>query len=106
MATEEPDNNRHRLFLQFIMSKRIVLKDIAKDFLSSIHVEDSLLDYIRDVNTKLTVLDLRITTGHDPIQGLPMICLVNLNSDEIAKVATAFNSIEIVFFRKLVLLLN
>ena len=104
MTTIEPDNHRHRLFLQFLMSKQLVLKDLAKDFLTNIQVEDSLLDFIRDVNTKLAVLDLRISTGHDPIQGSPMICLVNLNSDEIAKVATAFNSMEIVFFRKLVLL--
>ena len=109
--TQTPFTNLHRMFLQGLLSKRVIELSDAKQMYQKCaqltqEPQEALLDFLRAINKELDSVDMTIKTGNDPKTGKKCICLCNVNPDLIAKQATDYTPSELVYFKKLVFFVN
>ncbi|TFY70411.1 hypothetical protein EVG20_g2601 [Dentipellis fragilis] len=107
-----------RLFLQSILSRRVVSVDLAKVlWKKSVEAvrasdedlnvpwandQDSWDNFLTKVNTSINPLDLEFARLHDEVTGREMFALVNRNGDEVAQIATDYSPLETAYFKSLI----
>ncbi|KAH9050707.1 hypothetical protein EDB84DRAFT_1555336 [Lactarius hengduanensis] len=108
-----------RLFLQSVISRRVLSVDLAKalwkqsveavkaaDDTTQINANtnsaDGWSDFLAALNKSLDPLDLELSRTRDEMTGKDMYALVNRRDDEIARIASDYSPLEISYFRALV----
>ncbi|TFY81763.1 hypothetical protein EWM64_g2245 [Hericium alpestre] len=107
-----------KLFLQAILSRRVVSVNLAKVLwkkcVDAVKVADDSLDipwgpdknawddFISRINESLNPIDLELASSTDEKTGRQMFALVNRNGDEVAQMATDYSPLEIAYFKALV----
>ncbi|RUO96053.1 Nse1 non-SMC component of SMC5-6 complex-domain-containing protein [Jimgerdemannia flammicorona] len=104
-----PYTDAHRLFLQALISHRILKEEYAIQLyrnccnLTGEEVDDErFLDFIATLNDSVGQFDMEIRKMHDETTGEPNWALVNTNGDEIAQLATEYTASEIAYFKRLI----
>ncbi|KII88656.1 hypothetical protein PLICRDRAFT_110634 [Plicaturopsis crispa FD-325 SS-3] len=111
-------NDVQRLFLQAILSRRVVSAKLAKVLyakcVEAVKAADENLaiqytgsdaewdNIITKVNNAIDGLDLEFKSQHDETTGRPMYALVNTKGDGIAQIATDYTANEITYFKAIV----
>ncbi|KAI0807463.1 Nse1 non-SMC component of SMC5-6 complex-domain-containing protein [Fomes fomentarius] len=111
-------NDVQRLFLQAILSRRILSQKLAakiwekcidavkaaNDTLNIDYREDraSWDSFVTKINDALNPLDLEFSRLHDEINGTEMYAVVNRKGDEIAQMATEYSALEITYFKAVI----
>ncbi|KAI0093959.1 Nse1 non-SMC component of SMC5-6 complex-domain-containing protein [Irpex rosettiformis] len=106
-----------RLFLQGIMSRRMVTEKTARKLwqkcIEAVNSVDENLnvpynddrkywdDWVNKVTEALNPLDLEFAHVHDEFSGEHVYGIVNRNGDEVAQLATEYTAIEIKYFKAL-----
>ncbi|KAI9446394.1 Non-structural maintenance of chromosomes element 1 [Lactarius indigo] len=108
-----------RLFLQSVISRRVLSVDLAKalwkqsveavkaaddtiQINANTNSADGWSDFLATLNKSLDPLDLELSRTRDEITGKEMYALVNRRDDEIARIASDYSPLEISYFRALV----
>ncbi|KAH9005218.1 Nse1 non-SMC component of SMC5-6 complex-domain-containing protein [Lactarius hatsudake] len=108
-----------RLFLQSVISRRVLSVDLAKalwkqsveavkaaddaiQINANTNSADGWSDFLATLNKSLDPLDLELSRTRDEITGKDMYALVNRRDDEIARIASDYSPLEISYFRALV----
>ncbi|KAF8522234.1 Nse1 non-SMC component of SMC5-6 complex-domain-containing protein [Hysterangium stoloniferum] len=105
-----------RVFLQSIISRRVVSDKIARILwrkcVEAVKAADDSVDvpddmdqfdnYINTINRHLEPLDFKLNCTADEATGKKIWAMINLKSDELAQIATDFTPVEIAFFKALV----
>ncbi|KAH9063372.1 hypothetical protein EDB87DRAFT_177028 [Lactarius vividus] len=108
-----------RLFLQSVISRRVLSVDLAKALwkqsVEAVKAADDTIqinantnsaegwsDFLASLNRSLDPLDLELSRMRDEITGKDMYALVNRRDDEIARIASDYSPLEISYFRALV----
>jgi len=102
-----------RLFLQAMISRRVVSEQLAQVLLRQciaavgaanreLDIDYQFPEQITSLNNGLEPLDLKLVTSVDEVTGKAMLALINLKSDELAQMATEYTPTEIAYFRALV----
>ncbi|KAH9981233.1 Nse1 non-SMC component of SMC5-6 complex-domain-containing protein [Lactifluus volemus] len=106
-----------RLFLQSILSRRVLSADLAKALWKqcieavkatdgSLQIDSNGLDgwgeFLASVNRSLDPLDLELSRTRNEVTGKDIYALVNRRDDEIAGIASDYSPLEISYFRALV----
>jgi hypothetical protein len=108
-----------RLFLQSVISRRVLSADLAKALwkqsVEAVKAADDTLqinantnsadgwsDFLATVNKSLDPLDLELSRMRNEITGKEMYALVNRKDDEVARIASDYSPLEISYFRALV----
>ncbi|CAN8001587.1 unnamed protein product [Ixodes hexagonus] len=105
--------DEHRLFLQIMLSRKILSLSELKEVIEFCHEkyqgnccnvvdDESLTRFISDINGKLTSFNMRIKHGVSEDDGKRFYALVNLKDNELSKCATMFSGNEMTYFKKLV----
>ncbi|KAI0797893.1 Nse1 non-SMC component of SMC5-6 complex-domain-containing protein [Abortiporus biennis] len=111
-------NDVQKLFLQAIISRRIVSQKLAvklweksvdavkaADETIEIHFgedRNSWDEWITKINAALNPLDLELAHLHDQQTGKELYALVNRKGDEVAQMASDYNPTEIAYFKAIV----
>ncbi|OSX65068.1 hypothetical protein POSPLADRAFT_1135283 [Postia placenta MAD-698-R-SB12] len=111
-------NDVHRLFLQAMLSRRIMSRALAMKIwekcIDAVKAANDTLDipfsdnrnawdaFVTQLNQSLNPLHLELEQRHDEISGKEMVVLVNRKGDEIAQMATEYSPLEIAFFKAVV----
>ncbi|KAI8136884.1 Nse1 non-SMC component of SMC5-6 complex-domain-containing protein [Fennellomyces sp. T-0311] len=99
-------NDTHRLFLQTMLSHRILTEDQAQDLydkicqLTNIERED-YVEFISTINHEISDIDMTLRRARDERDGSAIIALVNTKEDEVAQIATTYTPSEITYFRQM-----
>ncbi|KAF9780554.1 Nse1 non-SMC component of SMC5-6 complex-domain-containing protein [Thelephora terrestris] len=112
------EDDVQRLFLQALVSRRVVTKPLARILLKKcveavkaakedldIHIpdnDDSLNTFVINLNASLDKLDLEIVPFVDGLTGSQVYVLANRKGDEIAQVASDYSPAELAYFKLLV----
>ncbi|KAF8274953.1 Nse1 non-SMC component of SMC5-6 complex-domain-containing protein [Lactarius quietus] len=108
-----------RLFLQSVISRRVLSADLAKALwkqsVEAVKATDDTVqinantnsadgwgDFLANLNKSLDPLDLELSRMHDEITRKETYALVNRRDDEIARIASDYSPLEISYFRALV----
>ncbi|KAH9001205.1 Nse1 non-SMC component of SMC5-6 complex-domain-containing protein [Lactarius akahatsu] len=108
-----------RLFLQSVISRRVLSVDLAKalwkqsveavkaaddtiQINANTNSADGWSDFLATLNKSLDPLDLELSRTRDEITGKDIYALVNRRDDEIARIASDYSPLEISYFRALV----
>ncbi|KAI0006094.1 Nse1 non-SMC component of SMC5-6 complex-domain-containing protein [Russula compacta] len=106
-----------RLFLQSVISRRVLSADLAKvlwkQSIEAVKAADDNLqinangadswgEFLASLNKSLDPLDLELSRIRDEVTGKEMYALVNRRDDEIARIASDYSPLEISYFRALV----
>ncbi|KAG0171098.1 Non-structural maintenance of chromosomes element 1 [Apophysomyces sp. BC1034] len=116
-------NDSHRLFLQSMLSHRIISEDQALELYDracqltsgnhAVVFERSLTSlrlvpkvdfaaFLTAINRQINEIDLALRRSHDEKDGHAIIGLVNTKDDEISQVATNYTASEITYVRQLI----
>ncbi|KAI0273699.1 Nse1 non-SMC component of SMC5-6 complex-domain-containing protein [Gloeopeniophorella convolvens] len=110
-------NDVQRLFLQSVISRRVLSADLAKALwkqsVAAVKAADETLrvdangtdgwdTFIAAVNRSLDPLDLEFSHIHNEVTGKDIYALVNRRDDEIAQIASDYSGLEISYFKALV----
>ncbi|OCH95004.1 hypothetical protein OBBRIDRAFT_746510 [Obba rivulosa] len=111
-------NDVQRLFLQSMLSRRMVSYNLAlklwEKCVEAVRAADETLDvpfegsrdswnsFVTRLNDTLDPLNLELAHSHDESTGKEMFALVNRKDDAIAQMATDYTSVEIVYFKAVV----
>ncbi|ORX46303.1 hypothetical protein DM01DRAFT_267088 [Hesseltinella vesiculosa] len=101
-------NNTHRLFVQALMSHRMLTEDqglgIYRDICEMTEVTpmDDFSEFLGIVGHRLHDIDMTIKRTQHQLTGVTLLALVNTNADDIAQMATAHDVNEIHYFRTLI----
>ncbi|KAI1293417.1 hypothetical protein EDD11_008375 [Mortierella claussenii] len=100
--------NKHRLFLQAAMSRRVMTEETALDVYSRVcqatneqFQQDQFSDFITELNEGLNSVELEFRKAQDEISGIPIMALTNTNGQKIAQVATSYSPTELEYFKHL-----
>ncbi|KAF9388568.1 hypothetical protein CPB97_000786 [Podila verticillata] len=98
----------HRLFLQAVISRRLMTEDAAQDLYSQVcqatqeqYSEDDFADFIGQLNEGLNSVEFEFRRSQDETNGDPIIALTNTNGQKIAQVATSYSPTELEYFKHL-----
>lgn len=108
-----------RLFLQSVISRRVLSADLAKALWkqsveavkaaddtrqidANTNSADGWSDFLASLNKSLDPLDLELSRMRNETTGKEMYALVNRRDDEIARIASDYSPLEISYFRALV----
>ncbi|KAI9485356.1 MAG: Nse1 non-SMC component of SMC5-6 complex-domain-containing protein [Benjaminiella poitrasii] len=100
-------NDSHRLFIQAMLSKRIIPESDAKNLYAKVYemTEHSAVDdyhlFISALNKELAELDYTLRISHEERDGTPYLTLVNVKQDPVTELATTFTPTEISYIREL-----
>ncbi|KAL6309242.1 Nse1 non-SMC component of SMC5-6 complex-domain-containing protein [Sparassis latifolia] len=111
-------NDVQRLFLQSMLSRRIISQKLAlkiwEKCVEAVRATDDSLEipfssdrnswdnFVSNINNALNPLDLEFAHMHDEYTGKEMCVLVNRRGDEIAQMATDYSAVEIAYFKAVV----
>ncbi|KAI0709359.1 Nse1 non-SMC component of SMC5-6 complex-domain-containing protein [Earliella scabrosa] len=111
-------NDVQRLFLQAILSRRILSQKLAAKIwekcIDAVKAANETLDieyrddraswdaFVTKINDALNPLDLEFSRMHDEINGVEVYAVVNRKGDEIAQMATEYTPLEIAYFKAVV----
>ncbi|KAI9245233.1 Nse1 non-SMC component of SMC5-6 complex-domain-containing protein [Phascolomyces articulosus] len=100
-------NDSHRLFLQSMLSHRILTEGEAQnlyfkicDLINCEHVEFN--EFISVINHEISEISLSLRITRDETNGSSFIGLVNTKEDELAQIATKYTPNEITYFRQMI----
>jgi len=98
-------NSSHRLFMQSMLSHRILDESRAEDIyhkVCDIVGVDSgdFGDFVAVINKEITDVDLALRRSVDQYNSSAIIALVNTKGDEVAQLATTYTANEIAFFKR------
>ncbi|KAI9029046.1 Nse1 non-SMC component of SMC5-6 complex-domain-containing protein [Phycomyces nitens] len=100
-------NDCHRLFLQSMLTQKIVpedqaliLYDAASKLTGVPRIDFS--EFVACINQGINEIDLALKRSHNERDGNPVIALVNTLDDEISQLATDYSPGTIMYFRQLV----
>ncbi|KAL0088195.1 hypothetical protein F4703DRAFT_1926931 [Phycomyces blakesleeanus] len=99
-------NDCHRLFLQSMLTQKIVREDQALNLydeaskLTGVPRTD-FSDFVACINQGINEIDLALKRSHNERNGVPVIALVNTLDDEISQMATEYSPSTIMYFRQL-----
>jgi len=106
-----------RLFLQSVISRRVLSADLAKilwkQCVEAVKAADDTVqintngadgwgEFLASVNKSLDPLDLELSRIRNEVTGKDVYALVNRREDEIARIASDYSPLEIAYFRALV----
>ncbi|TBU50898.1 Nse1 non-SMC component of SMC5-6 complex-domain-containing protein [Dichomitus squalens] len=108
-------NDVQRLFLQAILSRRILSQKLAAKIwekcIDAVKAANDTLDiqyradrnswdnFVTSINDALNPLDLEFAHLHDEVTGQEVYAVVNRKGDEIAQMATDYSALEIAYFK-------
>ncbi|KAI1795761.1 Nse1 non-SMC component of SMC5-6 complex-domain-containing protein [Ganoderma leucocontextum] len=108
-------NDVQRLFLQAILSRRILSQKLAAKIwekcIAAVQAANEALDiqyrndraswdaFVTSINDALNPLDLEFAHLHDEISGQEVYAVVNRKGDEVAQMATDYSALEIAYFK-------
>ncbi|KAI0306508.1 Non-structural maintenance of chromosomes element 1 [Multifurca ochricompacta] len=110
-------NDVQRLFLQSVISRRVLSADLAKvlwkQSVEAVKAVDDTLqinanevdgwsNFLASLNKSLDPLDLELSRIRNEVTGRETYALVNRRDDEIARIASDYSPLEISYFRALV----
>ncbi|KAI9313481.1 Nse1 non-SMC component of SMC5-6 complex-domain-containing protein [Dichotomocladium elegans] len=106
MIATESYNDSHRLFLQSMLSNRILKEQEAIQIYYQIcqltDVEAIDFDeFVATINGEINEIDLALRRSRKEADGTPIIALVNTREDEVAQTATNYTPAEITYLRQL-----
>nr|KAJ3418680.1 Non-structural maintenance of chromosomes element 1 [Polyrhizophydium stewartii] len=99
------------MFLQGLMSRGVMPVDEATELLRRITEHEQvnevpLATFVGRINAELAqLIGLQVKRGMDPNTGVESIALVNTQSDELAKLSSAYTPTEVNFFKRMVQLM-
>jgi non-structural maintenance of chromosomes element 1 len=99
---QEQEEKHKQIFLQSIISQRIMTKESITQVLGTMGVTKDYQEFIRELNEELGFFDFKIQAGNNPINGATTFCFINCLSDEISQLATDLSPSELQYFKKLV----
>ncbi|KAI8065978.1 Nse1 non-SMC component of SMC5-6 complex-domain-containing protein [Thamnidium elegans] len=100
-------NDSHRLFVQGMLTKRIITEPEAKQLYDQVLEATSLPNnveyemFISEINKELVELDYALRICHDEREGEPYLTFVNAKQDPMTEDATTFKPAEISYCREL-----
>nr|VWO98843.1 Argininosuccinate lyase (Probable argininosuccinate lyase) [Ganoderma boninense] len=111
-------NDVQRLFLQAILSRRILSQKLAAKLwekcIVAVQAANEALEiqykndraswdtFVTSINDALNPLDLEFAHLHDEISGQEVYAVVNRKGDEVAQMATDYSALEIAYFKAVV----
>ncbi|KAI0256768.1 Nse1 non-SMC component of SMC5-6 complex-domain-containing protein, partial [Lactifluus subvellereus] len=106
-----------RLFLQSVLSRRVLSADLAKvlwkQCVETVKATDNSVqitssgvdgwgDFLAGLNKSLDPLDLELSRTRNEVTGKETYALVNRRDDEIARIASDYSPLEISYFKALI----
>ncbi|KAI8061573.1 Nse1 non-SMC component of SMC5-6 complex-domain-containing protein [Gongronella butleri] len=104
----QPWNDSHRLFIQSILSHKIMDEEQGRRIyekicdMASVQPNEDFNAFLGEISHKLNELDMAIKQSQHQTSGRTLLALVNTKSDEIAQLATTHTADEILFYRRLI----
>ncbi|POY72564.1 hypothetical protein BMF94_4391 [Rhodotorula taiwanensis] len=108
LKLDKPDKTLRHLFLQTLMSRKVIPLDTAKTLykeqcrLCKVQQPDAFETFIAELEPGLSLCGLDIKTTRNQETGVPYIALVNTIEDDVSKLATDYKAEEIALFRAIV----
>ncbi|KAI8970450.1 Nse1 non-SMC component of SMC5-6 complex-domain-containing protein [Mycotypha africana] len=125
-----PYTDTHRLFVQSMLSKRIIPEEEAKELYEKVRQvtqskekqltsfnrwyedlidqlykdpsEEGFTNFFATINTQLETLDYALRITHREYDGSPFLTLVNVKQDPMTEVATNYSASELGYIRELI----
>ncbi|GAA5976751.1 hypothetical protein JCM10908_005619 [Rhodotorula pacifica] len=108
LELDNPEKTLRHLFLQTLMSRKVVLYDTAREVyrhcakLCKVNDPEAFETFITELEPGLSLCGLDIKTARDQDSGANYLALVNTIEDDVAKLTTEYKAEEIAFFRAVV----
>lgn len=99
-------NSSHRLFMQAMLSHRILEESRAEEIYDNVCVKTNVdkndfSDFIAVINKEINDVDFALRRSVDQYNSVAIIALVNTKSDEAAKLATTYTPNELAYFKRI-----
>lgn len=108
LILDNPEKTLKHLFLQSLMSRRVIPADLAKKIyekagaLCGVDPLASFADFKDSLDEELAYFGLEMKSAVDESTGTSLVVLVNLVNNDTAKIATEYHPQEIAFYRVLI----